>query len=348
MHGTLACMQIQRAARANRGPGETIGTKGVSTPREKMSRSRTGAYIEAIATVLIWGATFVATKIALREVSPATVVWVRFAMGLVVLGVAAGLRHELAVPRRGDWTYLALLGFNGVALHQWLQSNGLLTAQATTTAWIVASTPIFIALLGWFSLKERLSLAQGGGMAIAAIGVTLVVSRGDPSALLAGSAATMGDLLILLSALNWAIYTIVSRRMLSRLAAANMIFYVMVFGWLFVTVWIIGFGPGLGEIGLISLRGWAAISGLGVLGSGLAYIMYYDALKVLPASQLGAFLYVEPLVTMLLAAPVLGEPITAVVLAGGAMIIAGIYFVNHSGASAADDPAKITAQDRES
>lgn len=306
-----------------------------------MSGRRSSAYIEAVATVLIWGATFVATKFALQEVSPATIVWVRFAMGLVVLGLAAGLRHELTVPRREDWAYLALLGFNGVALHQWLQSNGLLTAQATTTAWIVASTPIFIALLGWLSIKERLSLAQGGGMAIAAIGVIVVVSRGDPRALLAGSAATFGDLLILLSAVNWAIYTIVSRRMLSRLPAANMIFYVMVFGWLFVTVWIIGFGPGLGEIGLISPRGWVAISGLGVLGSGLAYIMYYDALKVLPASQLGAFLYVEPLVTMLLAAPVLGEPITAAVLTGGAMILGGIYVVNDTRASQADESARI-------
>src|SRR5512138_996379 len=133
-------MKDGRGARSNCGSRDAIEAKSVWHSRQNMSGRRSSAYIEAIATVLIWGATFVATKFALQEVSPATIVWVRFAMGLVVLGLAAGLRHELTVPRREDWAHLALLGFNGVALHQWLQSNGLLTAQATTTAWIVAST----------------------------------------------------------------------------------------------------------------------------------------------------------------------------------------------------------------
>jgi drug/metabolite transporter (DMT)-like permease len=68
--------------------------------------------------------------------------------------------------------------------------------------------------------------------------------------------------------------------------------------------------------------------GLGILGSGLAYIAYYDALQVLPASQLGVFLNIEPLVTTLLAASFLGEPITLIVLVGGAIIVLGIYLVN--------------------
>ena len=67
---------------------------------------------------------------------------------------------------------------------------------------------------------------------------------------------------------------------------------------------------------------------LGVFGSGLAYIAYYDALQVVPASQLGVFLNIEPLVTTLLAASLLSEPITVIVLLGGAIIIAGIYLVN--------------------
>jgi len=116
----------------------------------RAGKSRAAAIAEAVATVIIWGATFVATKIALQEASPATVVWLRFALGLVVLGVAAARRRQLAPPERHDWGYFALLGLVGVAFHQWLQANGLKTAQATTTAWIVATTPIFIALLdGW-------------------------------------------------------------------------------------------------------------------------------------------------------------------------------------------------------
>ena len=107
-------------------------------------------------------------------------------------------------------------------------------------------------------------------------------------------------------------------------------FYVMLFGLLFTSIWIFGFGPSFKELGYLDAKGWAAILGLGVFGSGFAYIAYYDALQVLPASQLGVFLNVEPLVTTLLAAPLLGEPITLTILFGGAVIILGIYLVNQT------------------
>ncbi len=292
------------------------------------NRASAIAMVEVMCTVVIWGATFVATKIALQEVSPATVVWLRFAMGVVVLGTAVLLRGEFEVPRLADLGYFALLGFIGVALHQWLQANGLKTAQATATAWIVATIPVFVTLLGWIVLGERPSALQFTGMALAALGVLLIVSKGDLPSLFRGGVGTEGDLLVLASAPNWAIYTVLSRRELQKHPAARMMFYVMLAGWLFVTIWAMGFGPGLSEVRNLDLRGWAAVVGLGVLGSGLAYITYYDALQILPASQLAVFLNVEPMVTTLLAAPLLGEPITRLVLLGGAIIILGIYLVN--------------------
>lgn len=284
--------------------------------------------LEAIFTVVVWGGTFIATKIALQEVSPATIVWLRFGMGVIILGAAVTLRKQFAFPERKEWAYFALLGFIGVAFHQWLQSNGLRTAQATTTAWIVATTPVFIALLGWSVLKEKLSWVHILGISLAAFGVLLIVSKGNLSALFTGRIGTIGDLLILISVPNWSIYTILSRRELMRHPAARMMFYVMLCGWLFTTVWLFGFGPGIKETSHLDIRGWSAIAGLGIFGSGLAYIAYYDALQVLPASQLGVFLNIEPLVTTLLAAPFLGEPITSIVLIGGAIIILGIYLVN--------------------
>ena len=291
-------------------------------------RSRLIPILEAIFTVIVWGATFIATKIALQEVSPATIVWVRFAMGVLILGAAVITRKQFAIPVLKDWAYFALLGFIGVTFHQWLQANGLKTAQATTTAWIVATTPVFIALLGWSILREKLSWIRIAGILLAAFGVLLIVSKGDLGALYTGRVWSYGDVLILISAPNWAIYTILSRRGLARHPAARMMFYVMLLGWLFTTVWIFGFGPGLGEISHLDIRGWIALLGLGIFGSGLAYIAYYDALQVLPASQLGVFLNIEPLVTTLLAATFLGEPITLIVLLGGAIIIIGIYLVN--------------------
>ncbi len=293
-----------------------------------MPKSKLIPYLEAVFTVVVWGGTFIATKIALEEVSPATIVWIRFAMGVVILGATVVLRKQFAIPEKSEWLYFALLGFIGVTFHQWLQANGLKTAQATTTAWIVATTPVFIALLGWLVLKEKLNWIQVGGITAAALGVLLIVSKGDLGALFTGKEGTIGDLLVLISAPNWAIYTVLSRRELARHPAARMMFYVMLLGWLFTTIWIFGFGPGLSEIHNITLKGWGAILMLGIFGSGLAYIAWYDALQALPASQLGVFLNIEPLVTTLLAALLLNESITLLVLLGGGIIILGIYLVN--------------------
>src|SRR5688572_8561653 len=136
-----------------------------------MPKSKLIAYLEATFAVVIWGGTFIATKIALGEVSPATIVWLRFAMGLVILGIAVFARKQFAWPEKNEWLYLALLGFLGVTFHQWLQATGLQTAKATTTAWIVATTPVFIAILGWLWLKEKLNWVQISGIAAAALGV---------------------------------------------------------------------------------------------------------------------------------------------------------------------------------
>jgi len=76
--------------------------------------------------------------------------------------------------------------------------------------------------------------------------------------------------------------------------------------------------------------GWLAMGFLGVIVSGLAYIAWYDALKVIPAAQIGAFLYLEPVVTMLLAAGMLGEPLLFASVLGGGFILLGVWMVNRS------------------
>jgi drug/metabolite transporter (DMT)-like permease len=293
-----------------------------------MTRNKIFIYLEAIFAVVIWGATFIATKIALLEVSPATIVWLRFAMGVVILGAAVVARKQFALPSPNEWGYFALLGFIGITFHQWLQATGLITAQATTTAWLVATTPVFIAILGWLVLKEQFGWQRIGGIILAALGVLLIVSKGKPTNLFTGSAGTAGDVLVLISAPNWAVFSILSRRGLEKHPAARMMFFVMTFGWLFTNVWIFGFGPGLSEVSKLTLNGGIAVTGLGIFGSGLAYIAWYDALQILPASRLGAFLYIEPLVTTSLAAPLIGESLTLAVFIGAAFTILGVYLVN--------------------
>jgi len=292
-----------------------------------VTTSKTIPYLEAVFAVIIWGASFIATKVALRDVSPITVVWLRFAMGVVVLGLAVTVRKQFSFLGRKDWGYFALLGFLGITFHQWLQSNGLQTSEAGTTAWIVATTPVFMALLGWLVLKESLGWVKILGIFLASIGVLLVVSDGNLSSISIGKFGAPGDVLILISAVNWAVFSVLSRRGLKSHPASLMMFYVMTLGWIFTSILFFA-GPGLDEITNLTSNGWVGIAFLGIFCSGLAYIAWYDALKALSAAETGVFLYIEPLVAVGVAFFVLNEKITAASLIGGGIILFGVWLVN--------------------
>lgn len=287
------------------------------------------AVLEATFAVVVWGGSFVATKVALKDVSPVTVVWLRFSMGVVIIGLSVMIRKQWAIPARKDLLYFALLGFLGISFHQWLQSTGLLTAQATTTAWIVATTPIFMAVLGWVVLKERLNWIQVGGIALAACGVLVVVTSGDILSISVGNFGSPGDFLILISAVNWAVFSALSRRGLQKYPATRMMFFVMAFGWFFVSILFFA-DDSLSQIANLTRQGWAGILFLGVLCSGVAYIFWYDALQVLPVAKTGAFVYLEPFITVVVAAIVLDEQLIAASLFGGAAILLGVWLVNRN------------------
>jgi len=285
------------------------------------------AILKALFAVTVWGASFVATKISLQYAAPTTIVWLRFSMGVVILGLTVALKKQFPLPHGKDWGYFALLGFLGITFHQWLQSTGLLTAQATTTAWIVATTPVFMALLGLILLRENLVLYQVAGIFLATFGVLLVVTKGNLAVLTTGNFGTQGDFLVLISALNWAVFSTLSRSGLQKHPATRMMFFVMGFGWLFTSI-LFFTTSGLEQISSIPWDGWVAILFLGILCSGIAYIFWYDALKDLPVAQTGAFLYLEPIVTVIVASIVLAEPLLLASAIGGITILVGIWLVN--------------------
>ena len=295
-----------------------------------MNSSKTlSAQIKLIAAIAVWGGSFIATKLAVGEVSPVTVVWSRFLIGLLILGWFAWRHGELAIPTWKDGLEFAFLGFMGITLHQWLQSSGLVTSEAATTAWIVSTTPVFMAVLGWLFLKEHLGLARTAGIVLAALGVLLVVSKGNFMGMFSGTFGRPGDILILISAPNWAIFSVMARPALQRHSAIKVTFYVLLFGWLLTSLQFLA-GRHWNEFSQLTSTGWIAIAFLGVFCSALAYIFYNDGLRALPASQVGAFLYLEPLVATLVAAVVLSEQIVLATLAGGALILLGVWQVNRS------------------
>jgi drug/metabolite transporter (DMT)-like permease len=295
-----------------------------------MTNTKLLIYSEALFAVIVWGASFIATKVALQDISPNTVVWLRFLMGVLILGIVVVLRKQFTLPDKKEWGYFALLGFLGITFHQWLQSNALQTSEAGTTAWIVSTTPVFMALLGWFLLRERLEWMKSLGILLAFIGVLVVVSEGDFASISVGRFGAPGDVLILISAVNWAVFSALSRRGLKAHPASLMMFYIMLVGWLFTSVLFFTTG-GAAEIPSLRFNGWMAVGFLGIFCSGLAYIAWYDALKALTTAQTGVFLYIEPLVAVVVAFFILGEEITLASLLGGAVILFGVWLVNRPG-----------------
>jgi drug/metabolite transporter (DMT)-like permease len=300
------------------------------------------AYAGLFLAIVFWGASFVATKVVRRDLTPSTITVMRFGIGLILILIIVIWRGEFRPVPRQSLPMLALLGFLGVTFHQWLQVNGLKTAQATIGAWIVATIPIFVALLGRFFLKERLTALQTVGIIVAALGALVVVSEGDLGSVLSGKIGTVGDFLFLISSLNWAVFTVFSRRILrpsSEHAAVGGItqkdersplvsmLLVMGFGWIFSLIW---FGAEGSVSELSALRGdsLGALAFLGLASSGLAYIFWYEGLGVVEASQAGSFLYIEPIVTALIAWPMLGERMNLTAALGGVGVLIGVWFVN--------------------
>jgi len=294
-----------------------------------VSNSKLFVYLEALFAVIVWGASFVASKVALQELSPTSLVWLRFLMGVIVLGIAVVLRKQFTLPEKREWGYFALLGVLGITFHQWLQSNALQTSEAGTSAWIVSTSPVFMALLGWLLLKEALGWTKSLGILLAFFGVLVVVSRGDFGLLSIGRFGAPGDKLIMISSVNWAVFSALSRRGLRSHPASLMMFYVMCFGWLFTSVIFLP-ARGFLEIGSLTFDGWLGVAFLGIFCSGLAYIAWYDALQALTTAQTGAFLYIEPLVAVVIAFFILGEAISLASLIGGAVILFGVWLVNRN------------------
>ena len=288
--------------------------------------------LKALMAAVFWGASFVATKAAVQEISPITLIVLRFGLGVIVLLlVLARLRVFKWVGVR-DFVLLIVLGAIAILIHQGLQATGLMLTTATSMSWLVALQPAFTAILALFILREAFSLGKIIGLVVAFVGAIVVVTRGAPTPDTLHLPSTTGDLLAVASALNWTIFTIASKPLLRRLQPTLMMAYVMFLGWVLTLPFFVAI-QGWNEIPRLSVNGWLAVAYLGIFCSGIAYIFWYDALAHIEASKVSAFIYIEPIVTIVVAGIILGEPFTLITFIGGLAILLGVYLINRSGAS---------------
>jgi drug/metabolite transporter (DMT)-like permease len=158
--------------------------------------------VKSFLAISFWGASFVATKVVVQQISPLAVIVLRFALGWSVLMLVCLRRRQIVWIKGRDLLGLALLGLNGITVHQLLQANGLVTTSATNSGWIVALIPIFTALLAWLLARESFGMLKVIGLCAASVGALLVISRGNLTGGLRGllRVATVGDALMLLRA----------------------------------------------------------------------------------------------------------------------------------------------------
>lgn len=278
----------------------------------------------AFIAIVFWGISFVATKAALREVSPVTLIFCRFAIGALVL---LALVREL--PPRTAWKQLALMGFLGVFVHQMLQAYGLTLTSATNSGWLIGLTPLWSALLSAFVLRERFGVWKIIGLAGGFAGAMLVVTRGELSPEVFGRPSTIGDLLIFISTFNWAIYSVVGHTTIRALGPRRATSGAMLFGAAMILPFFIA-QRGWRELPQFSPAGWGALLFLAIGCSALGYLFWYAALEHIEVSRVAVLLYLEPLVTFAAAALLLGERVSGTVIAGGLLVLVSVVIAQYA------------------
>lgn len=286
--------------------------------------------LEAVLAIVLWGISFITIKIALEEVSPVTLIVVRFAIGAMIVGIASGIRGEwLSKPGSiklswRDLIMLALVGFVGITLQQFLQVGGQALATASVAGLLAATAPAFTILLAAVFLRERQSWRQVFGVGLALIGSLLVITNGQPGGIHLADFQTKGSFLVLLSSVVWGLFTIMTRHVAQDKPAMLVTSAIFLFGTLFALPFFV-FQQGWLELGEVSPGGWFAILFTAVLCTGAAYLLNTHALKFIPASRVAVIQMLEPVVVIIAASIILNEALSLPIAMGGVLILAGVF-----------------------
>ncbi|WP_374988995.1 DMT family transporter [Priestia megaterium] len=289
------------------------------------SKVKFAASLYAIMSISFWGVSFVSTKAVLDKLDPYTLLVLRFGIGALFLLVLLVLkRYPLNIPLKYI-PHLIVLGILGVFVHQVIQATALLTINASAAGWIISFSPVFTVILSVFFLHEKMTVLKASGMIVAIIGVLLVTTATNQQSF--QPSINVGYLLMILSTLNWAIYSVLLKRLHIQLPSLVVTFYMCLIGFTLTTPFLVR-NKGWEMIPFLTRVEWAHLLFLGVFVSGVAYWYWAKALEVLEASQVSVFLYLEPVATLITAILLLQEKIIPVSILGGIIIIMGVILVN--------------------
>lgn len=284
------------------------------------SNNELQGHLLALITIIIWGTTFISTKILLRVITPIEILFIRFAIGFLALLLAYPRR--LRLRERKQEAYFAAAGLCGVTLYYLLENIALTYTLASNVGVVTSIAPFFTAALAHFFLKgERLKVRFFVGFALALVGIVFISFGGS------GAIAfnPLGDILAVLAALMWAIYSVLTKKIsgfqYNTIQATRRVFF---YGLLFMipALFVFGFKPRLADI--LQPVNLLNIVFLGLGASALCFVTWGFAVKTLGAVKTSVYIYVVPVVTVICSVLILHETITGPAALGIGLTVAGL------------------------
>ena len=286
-----------------------------------MNRRRLGA-LSALTAASIWGGMYVVTDVVLEVLPPATLLIVRYALALLLLAPAFAIKRDRGIPRR-DWPEIALVGFVGFGVSLMAQFGGTSLSTAAAGAVITSATPAFIILFAWPLLHEVPSAAKLAGLALATIGVMIVSLTGEQPATQQSRDPTLGNLLLAVAAVSWALYTVLARRATRRFSALAVTMGVTLVGVL-VVLPVAAVELQSQTIGAITPGVVVGVLYIGFGSTAVALYLWNKSFELLDAATASLFFFAQPVVGVLLSAVFLHERLGLSFFTGAALIALGV------------------------
>ena len=286
-------------------------------------------YLKLILATLIWGGTFIAGRIAVQDMGVFSIAFLRFTIATLLLLAINAYRGE-SIPKLTpkEWIGIVFLGLTGIFAYNAFFLGGLKLLPASRASLIVALNPIAIALSSAVIFRESLSKLKLFGILISLIGVSIILSKGNPIDLIKTGIGT-GDLLLFGCVASWVSYTLIGRQVLKTVSNLTATTYSCLIGSL--TLLPIALQEGLlSDLPKLSLNAGLSTVYMGVLGTVVAFLWYSEGIRKLGASRTAIFTNLVPTSAVLIGVLGFGEPFTSSIALGGALVIGGVLCTNLS------------------
>lgn len=279
-----------------------------------------------VLVALIWGNAFVAIKHVIAHVSPLELVTVRFvpvALTFAVWLLPTRSREVWQLLRAAGWR-LALLGLVGGVIYNVFLVWGETVIAAGTASLIIALNPAFTYLLSTLFLGEPFAWRRVLGIAVAFVGLFVIIRWGS------GQEVTLDDaryaLITLCAPVCWSLYTVIGKSVVSRYPPLLSTGVAMSFAGVFSLAFI---SPSLlRQLPTLPAGFWWSVLFLALLCTVFAFVIWFGALRIMPAGRVASFVYLVPMFANLFSSLLLKEPITPALLGGAAILVVGVWMVN--------------------